>query len=186
MITISKRRSRATFGSLPWRSRSQHDLAAKSCPALNFVIWSRIKKLLHRNNQHIETTCRAQHLGGYLEGQGHSMTLQQNCVRPITSLFEVGFYNYFREMITILRKCVPRNIWVVFTLCLWHNSDTVYQQAHQIGLCMVKLDSNHWLLTLKQEWLLLSQIWLIQKQTKCQLHCIVNNSNSVQKNNSYG
>jgi len=31
-------------------------------------------------------TCRAQHLGRYLEGQGHSMTLQQNRVRPITSL----------------------------------------------------------------------------------------------------
>ena len=28
----------ATFGSLPWRSRSQHDLAAKSCPSYYFVI----------------------------------------------------------------------------------------------------------------------------------------------------
>jgi len=28
-------------------------------------------------------------------GQGHSMILQENCVRPITSLFEVRFYNYF-------------------------------------------------------------------------------------------
>jgi len=34
----------ATFWSLPWRSRSQHDLAAKSCPAYNFVIWSLISK----------------------------------------------------------------------------------------------------------------------------------------------
>jgi len=47
--------------------------------------------------------CREQHLGRYLEGQGHSMTLQQNHVRPITLLFEVGFYNYFTEIITILR-----------------------------------------------------------------------------------
>ena len=31
------------------------------------------------------------HLGRYLEGQGHSMTLQQNLVQPITSLFEVDF-----------------------------------------------------------------------------------------------
>ena len=30
-------------------------------------------------------------LGRYLEGQGHSMTLKQNCVRPITLLFEVRF-----------------------------------------------------------------------------------------------
>jgi len=45
--------------------------------------------------------CHAQHLGCYLEGQGHRMTLQQNRVWPITLLFEIGFYNYFTEMITI-------------------------------------------------------------------------------------
>ena len=60
--------SRATFGSLLWRLRSQHDLAAKSCTALNFVIRSRISKLFHRNDHHIETTCRV--LGCYIEGQG--------------------------------------------------------------------------------------------------------------------
>ena len=32
-----------------------------------------------------------QHLGRYLEGQGHSMTLKQNRVRPKTLLFEVRF-----------------------------------------------------------------------------------------------
>jgi len=80
------------FGSLPWRSRSQHDLEAKSCPAHNFVIWGWILKLFHRND--------------------HRMTLQQNRVRPITLLCEVGFYKYFTEMITILRRCVTRNIWV--------------------------------------------------------------------------
>jgi len=32
---------------------------------------------------------QAQHLGCYREGQGHSMTLKQNRVRPITLLFEV-------------------------------------------------------------------------------------------------
>jgi hypothetical protein len=58
------------------------------------------------------------------------MTLQQNPVRPITLLFEydkqdqqgkaafnerkfeVGFYNYFTEMITIFRRLVARNILV--------------------------------------------------------------------------
>jgi len=30
-----------------------------------------------------------QDLGRYLEGQGHSMTLQQNRVRPITWFFEI-------------------------------------------------------------------------------------------------
>jgi len=95
-----------------WRSRSQRDLAAKSCPAHNFVIWSRISKIFNRNGHHIQTTCRTQHLGRYLEGQDHSVTLQQNRVQPITLLFEVGFQKYFTEMITILRRCVSFNIWV--------------------------------------------------------------------------
>jgi len=75
--------SLATFGSLPWRSRSQHYLAAKLCPAHNFVIWSGIFKIVHINDHHIGLTCCAQHLGRYLEGQGQSMTLQQNRVRPM-------------------------------------------------------------------------------------------------------
>ena len=58
------------------------------------------------------TTCRAHNLGLYLEGQGHSVTLQQNRVRPITLLVEVGFQKYFTEMITILRRRVAHNIWV--------------------------------------------------------------------------
>ena len=51
-------------------------------------------------------------LGRYLEGQGQNLTLQQNRVRPITWLFEVGFRNYFTEMITVLRRRVVHNIWV--------------------------------------------------------------------------
>ena len=46
------------------------------CPAHNFVIWSQILKLFYRNDHHVVTTFRAQHLGPYLEGQGHSATLQ--------------------------------------------------------------------------------------------------------------
>ena len=52
----------------------------------------------------------AQYLGRYIEGQGHSVTLKQNWVGPITLLFEVEFYNYFTEMIAILRRHVTRNI----------------------------------------------------------------------------
>jgi len=59
-------------------------------PYVPFVSGQKLSKLFHRNDHHTETTCRAQHLGRYLEGQGHSMTLQQNRVRPITSLLEVG------------------------------------------------------------------------------------------------
>ena len=88
---------RATFGSLPWRSRSQHDLAAKLCPAHNFVIWIRILKLFHRNDHHIETTCRPHQLGRFLEDQGHSMTLHQNRVRPITLLLAVGWKNIIQK-----------------------------------------------------------------------------------------
>ena len=55
-----------------------------SCPAHNFVIYSRILKLFHRKDRHIDTTCRKKYLGRFLEGQGHCMTLKQNCVRPIT------------------------------------------------------------------------------------------------------
>ena len=66
----------------------------------------------HRNDHHSARVCRAQHLGLYLKGQGHSMILKQNSVRPITLLFEVGFPNCFSEMITIVRGCVARNIWV--------------------------------------------------------------------------
>jgi len=56
--------------------------------------------------------CRAQHLGRYLEGQGHSMTFKQNSFRPITFWFEVEVYNYFTGMVTILRQLVACNIWV--------------------------------------------------------------------------
>jgi hypothetical protein len=102
------------------------------CPAHNFVIWSQILKLFHRNDHHIEKTCHAQHLGRYLEGQGHSMTLQQNCVRPITLLLEVWYNNYFTEMITILRQSVTCHILgaslrsrsqhdLAAKLCLAHN-----------------------------------------------------------------
>jgi len=95
MITILGRRVLSKFGSLPWRSRSQHKLAAKSSPAHSFVICSHISKQFHRNDHHIETMCRLQHLGWYLEGQGHSMTFQHNLVQPITLFFEVRFYNCF-------------------------------------------------------------------------------------------
>jgi len=83
--------SRAIFGSLPLRSRSQHDLEAKLCPAHNFVLWGQILKLLHRNDHHIETTRHMHDFGHYIKGQGHSLTLKQNHVRLITFLFEVGF-----------------------------------------------------------------------------------------------
>jgi len=73
----------ATFELLPWRSRSKHDLVAKSCPANNFV----------------------------------------------TS--EVRFWKYFTEMITILRWCVGRNIWVAtlkVKVTAWHCSKIVSGQ----------------------------------------------------------
>jgi hypothetical protein len=99
-----------------------------SCLAHNFFIWIRILQLFHRNDYHIETTCCPQQLGRYLEGQGHSMTLQRNLVRPITSLFEVQFYNYFIKMITILRWHVTCSILVAtlkVKVIVWHCSKIV-------------------------------------------------------------
>jgi hypothetical protein len=46
--------SRATCRSLNWKSRSQHDIAAKSCPVNNFVIWSQILQVFKRKDHHIE------------------------------------------------------------------------------------------------------------------------------------
>jgi len=86
-MTILRRRVACKFG--------LHDLAAKSYPAYNFIILNQMLKLCHRNDHYFQMMCRALHLVRYLEGQGHSMTSKQNCVRPITLLFEVGFYNYF-------------------------------------------------------------------------------------------
>jgi len=57
MIIILRRCVMRKFGLLPWRSRSQLDLAAKSCPVHNFVSWSQIFKLFHINDHHIETMC---------------------------------------------------------------------------------------------------------------------------------
>ena len=108
IITIVRWRVTNKFGSLPWRSRSQHDLAAKSCLANNVVIRSRILQLFHRNDHHIELTCRAQHLGRYLEGQGHSKTMLQktcpvhNCViwSRILQLFDRN--DHYNKMMTLL------------------------------------------------------------------------------------
>jgi len=139
--------SRATFGSLPWRSRSQLDLAAKSCPAHNFVIWSWIWKLFHRNDHYVDTMCRQQHLGPYLEGQGQSVTLKQYRVRPITSLFEVGFRNYFTEMTTMLRRRVTRNIWVP-TLNVKVTARPCSKIVSGPYFCYLKLDCE----TISQKW----------------------------------
>ena len=101
ITTMFRRRVARKFGSLPWRLRSQRDIAAKSCPAHNFVIWSRVSKIFHKNDHHIETTCRPQMWIATLKVK---VTLQQNRVRPITLWFEVEFYNYFTGIITILRR----------------------------------------------------------------------------------
>ena len=41
--------------------------------------------------------CSAQHLGRYLKGQGHSMTLKLNHVQTIISLFEVSLKLFHRN-----------------------------------------------------------------------------------------
>jgi len=114
MITILRRHVVRNIWAATLKVKVTAWPSAKSCPAHNFVIWSQILQLFYIIDPHIDTTCRAQHLGRCLKGQGHSMTFQHNCVLrlPITSLFEVLFKNYFTEIITMLRRCVAHNIWV--------------------------------------------------------------------------
>ena len=57
MITILRRPFASIFRSLTWRSRSLHDLAAKTCSAHKFVICSRILQLFDRNDHYIEMMC---------------------------------------------------------------------------------------------------------------------------------
>ena len=122
MITILRQYVASNIWVVSWRSRSQHDLEAKSCPPHNLVIWSLILKLFHRSDHHIKSPCREQHLGRYLEGQGHTKSF-----RSITLLFEVRFYNYLTEFIinsnkqelTIIKELFERP---VRDYCIVHNT----------------------------------------------------------------
>ena len=105
MITMLRRRVARTFGSLPWRSRSQYDYSAKSCLAHNIVNWSRNLQLFHRNDHHIETTWRMQHLVCYLGGQDHGMTLQQNRVWPKTYMMS-DFTTTFDKLLLCVQYLV--------------------------------------------------------------------------------
>jgi hypothetical protein len=105
-----------SFGSLPWRSRSQHDLAAKSCPVHNLIILSYILKLFHRNDHYIEMMFHVQYLGGPPWRSRSQHDLQENRVRTITLIFIVGFYNCVTEMITILRQYVVKHLGCFYTL----------------------------------------------------------------------
>ena len=86
------------------------------------MIWSQIIQLFHRNDHHIETTCRVQYLGCYLEGQGHSMTLHQNRVWPKTLLFEDRFYNYFWQTTSLcpipIRGALPGSDRLLFLMLM--------------------------------------------------------------------
>jgi hypothetical protein len=65
------------------------------------------------------------------------MTLQQNRFRSITLLFEVGFYTFFTEMITILRrrvarKSVYRSHWVEVQYNLFHINDRHIETTRRV------------------------------------------------------
>jgi hypothetical protein len=116
--------SRATFGSLPWRPRSQHDLAAKSCPAHNFVNWTRILQIFHRNDHHIETMCRAQHLGWFYTLNfvwDITLTLQEVYL-PVskTYLGSITRFNRLLFSIDVNFPYHPRSFLFVISYSLWH------------------------------------------------------------------
>jgi len=72
--------SRVTFWLLPWRSRSQHDLAAKSGPAHNFVIWSPILKLLHRNDHYMRSRVASKIIVATLKIKVTAWPCSQTCL----------------------------------------------------------------------------------------------------------
>jgi len=152
MITILRRRVARKFGSLPWRSRSHHDISAKSCPAHNFVIWSWILKLFHINDHHIKMVCYAQHFGRYLEGQAHSMTFQQNRVWPITLLFEIRFYNCFWQTTLCpipIQGALLGSTGSCYTNCHWFLQNS-------ISLRSLKYENIAWILAMNS-----SLVWAI-------------------------
>jgi len=83
-----------------------------SCPAHNFVVWSRISKLFYRNDHNVKTTCRVNFWVPTLKVNVTAWPCSKIVSGHLTLLFNVGFRNNFTEMITILRWCVERNIWV--------------------------------------------------------------------------
>jgi len=94
------------------------------------VIWSQILQLFHRNDHHIETTCRVQYLGCYREGQGHSMTLHQNRVWPKTLLFEVRFLTTFDKLLLCVQYLFGEHYPVPTGSCL--NNYCNYNTGHSI------------------------------------------------------
>ena len=111
-----------------------------------------------------------QHYGWYLEGQGYCMTLQQNHVRPITSLFEIGFYNCFWQTTSLcpipLRVALPGSTssclvyvysteelpthhihivtsWVPTTFAL-HRTTTLSKSQETLPNLPTNLQSMHW------------------------------------------
>jgi len=104
--------SRATFGSLPWRSSSQHDLSAQSFPAHNFVFWSQILQLLLQTTSLCPIPIR-----GALPGSD----------RFLLSLFfsTVYFYplRYWRKTITFVFECIHYSIY--FCHFRWVDSEMV-------------------------------------------------------------
>jgi len=93
--------SRATFGSLPWRSRSQHDIAAKSCPAHNFIIWSRISKLFHRNDHFFEMTKFLACVQNLL-GEHHPVRLALVFSSPEHKVLRVSYCDW---PLSVVRRC---------------------------------------------------------------------------------
>ena len=67
-------------------------------------------------SQYLNFLCSTQNFGGAYSCRLVRPSVRQSArhirVRPITSLFEIGFRNYFTQMTTMLRRRVARNIWV--------------------------------------------------------------------------
>jgi len=87
----------------------------------------------------------AQHLGHYLKGQGHSLTLNENHVQPITKLFEVwlNLKLFYRNDWHIETTCLLKLLALLYTTC------SVYQLSMFVccaGECSARCRTcvRHW------------------------------------------
>jgi hypothetical protein len=117
--------SRETLGSLPWRSRSQHDLAAKSSPVHNFVIWGRILQLFHKNDHlYWDNVSRAtfRSLPWRSRSQHDLAAKSSTWLRYLKSDFTTISQKWSPYWDNVSRTTL--GLILHFELCLWQNSDT--------------------------------------------------------------
>jgi len=123
---------RATFGSLPWRSRSQHDHAAKTWSTHKFVIWSRILQLFDRNDHHIEMMCHFVTLPIDKWNNNKMLTHKQQC-SPIYKTFPIT-----RSIIVEIQHSMWVDYWSDNSIAIDCHSKTWKPCCRGLGCCKIR------------------------------------------------